>query len=219
MNKSFPSTPRAPAGRSRWQIVFFSLLLGLLLLPAAGAKPVEPPAQRLVRTTAETFLERMRADATQNASDPQHIIESAESLVLPHFDFNLMSQRALGRYWKDFSVDQRARFVQEFRTLMLRTYANTLNDYRDAEITYLPSRPLAPEAMRVRTQVARPSGGPPLQLDYEVRQQAAGWKICDVTLDGVSLIVSYRAGFAKDIGTLGVDGVIAQLVARNQAPL
>jgi phospholipid transport system substrate-binding protein len=197
---------------------FFYLLL-LVGVQTAGATAAEPPAQSLVRTTAENFLERMRTDAAENAADPQHIITSAEALVLPHFDFELMSQRALGRYWRDFSAEQRARFVAEFRTLMLRTYANTLNDYRDAKIAFLPSRQLAPEAMRVRTEVARPSGGAPVQIDYEVRQQAAGWKICDVALNGVSLIISYRAGFAKDIGTLGVEGVIAQLAERNQQPL
>ncbi len=215
MNRSAFSRLRA---LSPWPTLFLCLFL-MLCIQAARANSAEPPAQSLVRTTAESFLARMRADAAANAADPQQIIASAESLILPHFDFELMSQRALGRYWRDFSVAQRARFVQEFRTLMLRTYANTLNDYRDAEIDYLPSRQLAPEVMRVRTKVARPSGGAPVQIDYEVRQQAAGWKICDVTLNGVSLIISYRAGFAKDIGTIGVEGVIAQLSERNQGPL
>ena len=202
---------------SPWPTLFLCLML--MCIQSARANSAEPPAQSLVRTTAESFLARMREDAAKNAADPQHIIASAEALVLPHFDFELMSQRALGRYWRDFSVEQRARFVQEFRTLMLRTYANTLNDYRDAKIAYLPSRQIAPAAMRVRTEVARSSGGAPVQIDYEVRQQSAGWKICDVTLNGVSLIISYRAGFAKDIGALGVEGVIAQLAERNQAPL
>ncbi len=55
-----------------------------------------------------------------------------------------------------------------------------------------------------------------MQIDYEVRQQPAGLKICDVTVNGVSLIISYRAGFQKDIATLGAEGLIAQLAARNQ---
>jgi phospholipid transport system substrate-binding protein len=194
-------------------------LLALWLTGASAQCAAELPAQALVRTTAEQFQERLRADAAQNAADPDKIITSAEALILPHFDFELMSQRALGRYWRNFSAEQRSRFVQEFRTLMLRTYATTLNDYRDAKIAFLPARELAPAAVRVRTEVTRPTGGAPFQMDYEVREQPAGWKICDVTLNGVSLIISYRAGFAKDIGTLGVEGIIAQLVARNQAPL
>lgn len=214
MNRSFSPRPRA---HSEWRPVVLSLLL-IFSWSSAFATAAEPPAQALVRSTAESFLERLRADAAQNAADPGHLLASAESMVLPHFDFDLMSQRALGRYWRDFLPEQRARFVQEFRKLMLRTYANTLNDYRDAEIAYLPSRQLAPEAMRVRTEVARPNGGP-INIDYEVRQQAEGWKICDVALNGVSLIISYRAGFAKDIGTLGVEGIIAQLAERNQTPL
>jgi phospholipid transport system substrate-binding protein len=213
MNSSFPSPTRT---RALLQSASCVLLLSLCWL-SAHATAAEPPGQALVRSTAESFLQQLRADAAANAADPTRILTSAETMVLPHFDFQLISRRALGRHWRDFTPEQRARFAQEFRTLLLRTYANTLNDYRDSKITFLAPRQLSAEALRVRTEVTRPNGGPPYQIDYEVRQLAEGWKICDVTLSGVSLIISYRAGFAKDIAALGAEGVIAQLVARNQA--
>jgi phospholipid transport system substrate-binding protein len=206
--------------RARWRAVATAGIVSLFAaLTQLGFAASESPAQALVRTTAETFQARLRADAAVNDADPANVLTSAEELILPHFNFTLMAQRALGRLWRDFSTEQRTRFIDEFRTLLLRTYAKTLNDYRDSTISYLTPRELAKDAVRVRTEVARSSGGPPVQIDYEVRSLTEGWKVCDVTVNGVSLVISYRAGFAKDFGALGAEGLIAQLVERNQAPL
>lgn len=215
MRVPFPASPRPPSSIARAFPVLFTLLLA-----AAPWFPVSAndlPAQALVQTTAESFLARLRTDG--NADDPQRVISAAEELVLPHFNFEVMSRRALGRHWRDFTPEQRGRFVLEFRTLLLRTYATTLRDHRDDSIEYLPARELAPAVVRVRTSVAPAQGGAPIQIDYEVRQLGESWQVCDVSLNGVSLVISYRAGFDKDIGALGADGVIAQLAERNQAPM
>lgn len=182
----------------------------------AHAADAEPPAQTLIRTEADAFIARLRTDAATNDADPSHLLRTAEEMVLPHFDFVLISQRALGRHWRAFTDEQKARFVREFRAMLLRTYARTLNEHRDATVGYLPWRELSQGGVRVRTQVTR-SDGPPVQIDYEVRQRGDAWKICDVTVNGVSLIISYRAGFQKDIAALGAEGLIAQLEARNQS--
>ncbi len=205
--------------RTRRAVVSAGILTLLAALTQRSFAASESPAQALVRTTAETFQARLRADADANDADPTLVLTSAKEIILPHFDFTLMAQRALGRLWRDFSSEQRTRFVGEFRTLLLRTYAKTLNDYRDSTIAYLAPRELTKDAVRVRTEVARSTGGPPVQIDYEVRSQPEGLKVCDVTLNGVSLVISYRAGFAKDFGAVGAEGLIAQLAERNQAPL
>lgn len=199
------------------QVLFVGFVLALAILAWHPARANDIPAQALVRSTADSFLARLRQDG--NADDPQRVVAAAEELVLPHFNFEMMSRRALGRHWRDFTPEQRGRFVAEFRTLLLRTYATTLNDHRDDSIEYLPARELAPAVVRVRTSVAPAQGGAPVQIDYEVRQLGPAWQVCDVTLNGVSLVISYRAGFDKDIGTLGADGIIAQLAERNQAPM
>jgi phospholipid transport system substrate-binding protein len=194
------------------------LILGLIATIATSAA-TEPPAQTLVRTTAEALLERLRAEAAEVEANPALADEIATEIVLPHFDFEVMSGRALGHFSRDMTADQRTRFVAEFRELLLHTYAHTLIDYRDSEIKFLPARQLGPAAYRVRTEVVRPTGGAPLQVDYEARaQNGTDWKVVDVTLNGVSLAISYRAGFAHDIPAIGIDGVIAQLAAKNEAP-
>ena len=182
-----------------------------------AAEQAELPAQVMVRTNSDALMTKLRADIPATGADPKQLLTLAETIALPHFDFPLMSQRALGKYWKNFSDEQRARFAQEFRRLLLRTYAGTLNDFREAKVDFLSPRQSSPDTVVVRTTVTRPTGGAPIPMDYEVRQGPDGWKVCNVSVSGISLVISYRAGLAQDIDQLGVDGLIAKLVDRNKA--
>ncbi len=175
----------------------------------------EPPAQTLVRTTAEALLDRLRLEAAEITANPSRADAIASEIVLPHFDFEVMTNRALGRFSREMTDDQRVRFIDEFRELLVHTYAHTLIDYREATIKFLPARQLGPTGYRIRTEVLR-SGGSSLLVDYEVRtRDDSNWKVVDVALNGVSLAISYRAGFSHDIPAIGIEGVIAQLEAKN----
>lgn len=188
-------------------------LLALMCL-AINTRAEVPQAETFVKTHTEAFQARLVAEEDLNAADHAHLIATAEALVMPHFNFAAMSQRALGRHWREASDDQKKRFVVAFRTLLLKTYAGTVNDHRHDEIKFLPSRKLSDKAWRVRTQVMRKSGGAPFLIDYEVHQEPTGWRVYDVSVEGVSLAVSYRAGLAKDIASLGLDAVVSQMESR-----
>ena len=192
-------------------------LLALLLVAGSSGLRAddESPAQTLVRTTATTVLERLRAESDVIAVNPARLNEIAQETVLPHFDFPRMSQRVLGIHWRQATADQRARFLSEFTTLLVRTYAHAIYDYRDSVVKVLPARDLGPGTQRVRTEVSRENGGRPLQVDYDVYSVANDWKVVDVAISGISLVVSYRAGFNADIGKLGMDGLIAQIAEHN----
>ncbi|MEN9728574.1 MAG: Interrane phospholipid transport system binding protein MlaC [Pseudomonadota bacterium] len=195
-------------------------MLGLLLLTpgiAAQSTP-EAGAEALVRATSDAFFARLKQDEAINAANPANLLATAEELVLPHLNFIAMSQRALGRHWKTMTDAQKGSFVREFRTMLLRTYAKTVNDHRNASVNLKPERRLSDKVSRIRTEVSRSGDGPPFLIDYEMHLESSGWKAYDVTLDGVSLVVSYRAGFNQDIGRIGIDGVIEQLKTRNQKP-
>lgn len=187
-----------------------------LALPAMAADN-EPPATALVRTTATEVLTRLRADPSATVSNPERLYAIAEQVVLPHFDFQRMSQRVLGKHWRTSSPDQQQRFVNEFKTLLVRTYATAVSDYRDSEIEFMPARELAADTFRVRSQVKRGAGAPTLSVDYDVYKAGDAWKVFDVAINGVSLVVSYRSGFDTDIGKLGMDGLIEQIVQHNAA--
>ncbi len=180
-------------------------------LAATGGQP----ATALVESTANEVLSRLRADPGATTDNPQRLFQIAEDVVLPHFDFARMSQRVLGKHWRTASAEQRARFIGEFKTLLVRTYATAVSDYRDSNITFMPARELATNTFRVRSSVNRGDGAPPLLVDYDVYQKAEAWKVFDVAINGVSIVISYRAGFNTDITKLGMDGLIDQIAQHN----
>jgi|LNFM01.1.fsa_nt_gb phospholipid transport system substrate-binding protein len=192
-----------------------AVLIALVCVAGPVAAADDAPATELVRETATSVLTRLRADSTATASNPQRLYAIAEEVVLPHFDFERMSMRVLGKHWRTASPEQRQRFIGEFKTLLVRTYATAVSDYRDAEIAFMPARELSAAVYRVRSTVDRGDGAPALQVDYDVYKNADAWKVFDVAINGVSLVVSYRSGFNNDIGKLGMDGLIDQITQHN----
>lgn len=208
MPSSFP-------GRSLYALL---CTVALVLFGYSG-HAAEAGAQAQVRATTDAFFARLREEENLNAEDPSNLLRAAEEIVLPHLNFAAMSQRALGRHWKNLTPGQKGRFARAFRTLLLRTYAKTVNDHRNSTVTFKSERKLSEKVSKVRTEVSPASGSPPFLIDYEMHLESSGWKAYDVTLDGVSLVISYRAGFGEDIARLGIEGVIAQVEEKNRAPL
>ena len=137
--------------------------------------------------------------------------------VLPHFDFDRMTDLALGRYKRQVNGDQRPKLVQEFRNLLVRTYGKALLEYNDQEILYLPMRGSVEKGeVTVRTEIQQ-KGGFPIPLNYELYQKDDNsWKVYDISVDNISLVTNYRASFAKEIKANGIDGLIQVLQNRNK---
>lgn len=193
--------------------------LGLALLVGAAAPlanaTATQPAEDVVRSTTDRVLAEIKRDSTL-ARDLERLYSLVDALILPHFDFARMSQRVLGKYWRQANEDQRARFVAEFQTLLVRTYATALAEYRDQVINYLPTRmPDDATKVNVRTEVVQ-SGSPPIPIDYRMYLKDDGWKVYDVAIDGVSLVINYRSTFSSEIKQKGMDGLIERLVTHNQ---
>jgi phospholipid transport system substrate-binding protein len=129
-----------------------------------------------------------------------------------------MSRWTLGHYWRSATPEQRARFVAQFRQLLMRTYGHTLMEYRDTKIRYLPLL-AAPGAQRVTVRCeAEQAGGSPIQLAYAMYLTGDGWKVYDVQVEGVSLVTNYRSSFAAIIHNQGMDGLIRALAEKNGEP-
>ena len=194
------------------------LFAGLLwsIADAAGA-PVIPSAQDMVKSTSADIINSLRAQSDELHSNPERIYDFIQSRVLPHFDFERMSRLVLGKYWRRSSPQERSEFVEQFRYLLVRTYATAMLDYAEDQIVYLPFRddPQATD-VTVRTEVDVP-GGNPVPVDYSVYLVDGRWKVYDVSIDGVSLVVNYRSSFATQIrGEGGIGGLIAKMKERNQ---
>ncbi|MCB1794730.1 MAG: ABC transporter substrate-binding protein [Candidatus Competibacteraceae bacterium] len=195
------------------------IALGLLLLTLSGGAieaAVRPP-QEVIQDTSTRMIDALRQNRAKLDRDPGQIYGLVDQIVLPNFDFALMSRWVLGRAWQQATPDQRRRFTEEFRTLLVRTYAKALLEYSDEDLRLLPQPTVGNgNEVTVKTEV-RLKAGRPIQINYSMHLNNDGWKVYDVTVDGVSLVTSYRSTFASQIRANGMDSVIADLQQRNNA--
>jgi len=187
----------------------------LLLLVCARATAADISPLEVVRDTSSRMLLALESERPRIAQEPGHLYELVAEIVLPYFDFRRMSQWVLGRNWRTATAQQRERFVEQFRILLVRTYGRALSEYADEKVIYLPFD-VGSEADRVtvRTEIEQP-GIAPIPISYAMYLSDGGWKVYDVAISGVSLVTNYRSSFSSIIRKDGIDSLIEQLGDRN----
>ena len=169
----------------------------------------------LVRKNTTEILAALKADKDLAAGNQKKIEKLADEKILPLFNFVRMTQLAVGRNWKDASEAQKKSLIDEFRTLLVRTYSTSLTQFRNQTIDVKPTKMAAGDTeVVVKTQVVQP-GGQPIPIDYSLEKSGDSWKVYDVLIDGVSLVTNYRSSFNTEIQKSGIDGLIKTLSDRN----
>jgi phospholipid transport system substrate-binding protein len=196
------------------------LLIGLMaaLCAAAvptGAQSVTPP-DALARSVTDEVLTVLRADKDVQAGSRKKVIDLVEKKVLPHFNFVRMTQLAAGRHWRQASPEQRKSLVEEFRTLLVQTYAATFTAYRDQQVEYRPLRMQPNDTEVVVKSLINQPGGKPVTVDYKMEKSNAGWKVYDVVVADLSLVQSYRGTFSTEVQKGGIDGLVKALAEKNK---
>ncbi len=191
--------------------------LGFALFAAAAQAQASAGAETLIRQVSTEVIDTIKADAAIQGGDMQKIVTLVDTRVMPHVNFQRMTAAVVGRYWRQATPEQQKRLQEEFKTLLVRTYAGALTQVRDQTVQLKPSRnaPTDTEVV-VRTEVR--GKGEPIQLDYRLEKNADSWKIYDVNVLGVWLVEQYRSSFAQEISAGGIDGLIAKLAERNKTP-
>lgn len=186
----------------------------LAALCAAGPALAQTAPDELVRQISNDVIDSVKADKAIQAGDVGRIIALVDTKVMPSVNFQRMTSSAVGRYWKTASPEQQARLQQEFKILLVRTYAGALTQVKEQTVQLKPMRgsPTDTEVV-VRTEIK--GKGDPIQLDYRLEKAGDAWKIYDVNVLGVWLVEQYRNSFAQEIGSNGIDGLIAKLAERN----
>lgn len=196
-----------------------SIPICLLLLATFNiAQANTESAETIVKDTADKVIARLVSDRAELDAHPERIYSLVDELVIPHFDFVSMSKWVLGRRnWTSSTEEQQDKFVDEFKTLLVRTYAKALLEYSEQEIKYLPveSDPNS-NIVVVKTQVQQP-GAKVVPINYSMHISGGEWKVIDVVVDGISLVATYRGSFATEIRNNGMDGLLAKLSQRNSA--
>ena len=196
------------------------LALALAAAPALAAWPAhaadEAPDAMIARLSDEA-LQALRTDKAFKDGDIGKIVALVDRIVMPHVNFRRMTAAAVGPGWRKATPAQQERLQQEFKTLLVRTYAGALAQVKNETISVKPLRAKAGDTdVLVRTEVS--GRGEPIQLDYRLEQtpgEGTGWKIYNLNVMGVWLVETYRNQFAQEINAKGVDGLIATLAARN----
>lgn len=180
------------------------------------AQPLGP--EELVKQVTEDVLAAIKSDKELAAGDKEKALALAEKKILPHVDFAEATRLAVGRAWAKATPEQRKQLVAEFRSMLVRTYSNALGTYEGQTIKVLPVR-MRPEDtdVTVRNEFVRP-GGKPVLLEYQMHKTPEGWKIYDIVVEGVSLVLTYRSEFDAVVRQEGVDGLIKRLSQKNTPP-
>lgn len=230
-NRSGPrdESPFAPSAE-RWTgcVTILGAMAGLGLLasimlsvPAARAADAAD-AQALMTTTSERMLRTLRSKHAEVKGNARRLFEVVDEVLIPHIDFDRASRLVLAQSWRQATPEQRRRFVEEFRSFLIRFYVTALAEYtKDKDIpddlmTFLPVKAKeGAKQLTVRSRVHQPNGGD-IAVHYRLFADGGQWKIVDVSVAGVSLATNYRTSFAREIKEKGLDGLIDTLAEKNR---
>ncbi|CAG2155049.1 MlaC/ttg2D family ABC transporter substrate-binding protein [Cupriavidus numazuensis] len=198
------------------------LLLPLLAVAAfTGAAHAQVSAQdaaspeALVKTVVNDVMASVKSDKDMQAGNIAKISALVEQKILPNANFQKTTQIAMGRNWSKATPEQQKVITDEFKTLLIRTYAGAIAQIRDQTVQYKPYRGSPDDTdATIRTQVI--NKGEPIQLDYRLEKTAQGWKVYDINVLGAWLTEAYKGSFNTIVGQQGVDGVIKTLQDRNR---
>lgn len=195
--------------------------LAALLMTTACAFSLPALAQEeapdaLVKRISADVLATIKSDAAIQAGDVNRIVALVDSKIMPNVNFTRMTSSVVGRYWRQATPEQQKQLQDEFKTLLVRTYSGALGEVKDQTLSFRPMR-AKPEDTEVVVRSEVRGKGEPIQLDYRMEKTANGWKIYDLNVLGVWLVETYRTQFAQEIGSKGIDGLIASLAQRNKS--
>jgi phospholipid transport system substrate-binding protein len=200
----------------RYTLMIGGLALLSLCVPVPSAAQAMEAPEALILRVATDVMNAVKADPAIRAGDMAKVIELVDTKLMPHVNFGRMTASAVGRFWRQATPEQRQRLQQEFKTLLVRTYAGALGQLSDQTLSLRPMRS-QPEDTEVVVRSELRGRGDPIQLDYRMEKTAQGWKVFDLNVLGVWLVDTYRNQFSQEINARGIDGLIATLVERNRS--
>lgn len=196
---------------------FLHLVVGAVFLLGStlvNAKELSVP-QQVIEDTSNEIKQVLVNDRDLLSSEPAFVYRMVDEVLVPRFDLQRISRLVIGRAWKKTTPEQQVAFQQEFKNMLVRTYATAFNELDDWQVTFLATRPGRNENdVLVRTQITR--NGPPVAVDYRMNFLEGSWKVYDIKIEGMSLVTNYRSSFNRLIRTSGMNGLITHLSKTNQ---
>lgn len=198
--------------------LFAALVVSTVAVLAMPVHAADEAADAFIKRLSTEVLTSIKADKAIQSGDVSRIIALVDTLVMPNVDFKRMTASAVGPKWRQATPEQQQRLQEEFKILLVRTYAGALTQVNDVTFSVKPMRS-GPDDKEVVVRTEIKGRGDPVQLDYRLERtpgEGAGWKIYNLNVLGVWLVDTYRSQFAQEINAKGIDGLIATLVERNK---
>src|SRR4026209_789983 len=187
------------------------ILFCVFLAPAFAQE--SPDA--LVKTVTLEVVDLIAKDKEIKSGNRAKLVEVIEQKVLPHFNFAAMTALAMGQNWGKATPEQKKLLAEQFKTLLVRTYASALAAYSEQKFDFRPLRAKRTDTdVTVYVRVLQP-GAQAVTIDYSMVKTANGWKVYDVMVGGVSLVANYRTEFNSTVRDVGIEGLIGNLQAKN----
>ncbi|MDE2593454.1 MAG: ABC transporter substrate-binding protein [Burkholderiales bacterium] len=183
--------------------------------PSATVAPANVAADAFIKDITTDVFATVRGDKAIQAGDLRKIIAVIEVKILPHVNFQRMTASAVGRNWRQATPEQQKRLQEEFKNLLVYTYAGAAAQIKDQTVEYKPMRSRPEDTEVVVRSIVRGQGDP-IQIDYRLEKVGNGWKVYDVNVLGAWLVQTYQSSFAQEVSASGIDGLIAKLVERNK---
>jgi len=196
------------------------VILTLFLFAAQAAQAKEEPDELLKRVTQELITALKEHDQALR-QHPDEIYPIVDKILVPYVDWHAMAQWVIGRNaWMQATEKQRSQFSEEFKNLLIRTYASTLRAYNNQSIEYLPVRGGISGKSRIQiSSLIKEPGKEPIRVSYRMADKGDSWKVYDITIEGVSLLKGFHSQFETDLQQEGIDGLIQRLHQHNEKKL
>ncbi len=189
------------------------LVFGFGLILASPAQSAGP--DDILRRLADELTEAVRADRELQNPYSERMAEFMRKRVVPRFNFEMITRSVVGKNWMKATAQERRALVSQFSQLMIRSYSKAVARLKDFDIEVETVKVVSQnESVTVKTKMIGP---PPqfFQIDYDMMYDGSGWRVHDITFEGISLVNSYREEFSSLIADNGIDGLIAELEMKN----
>lgn len=197
--------------------------LALLLLISNSVLAFEKNPKALLESVSDKMISALNDNRDRIKANPKVTQELIEDILMPHLDFITASRYVLGKHWDSATKQQKIAFIKGFRTLLVRFYSSALTEYLNSHndrldpgiMVFHTPTDIAKDQLTIRSEV-KPKSGKPVPVNYQLRMTNKGWRIFDVSVEGVSVITTYKTSFASEIQQSGLDALISSLDARNE---
>lgn len=200
--------------RIRWA----PLVMAAYLVMGTSAAFAELGPQRLIEQTTGKFLKEVAAQREVILENPEHAQGLVDKFVTPHIDVQTVGRWMLGKYWRKSTPEQRRRFVDELRKMLVRSYAASVAKYEGGDqIQYLSER-ISDDGKNavVRTRFPTFKRPQPADVTYRLHHIDGEWKVYDVVIEGVSIVTTYRSTFRSKLERQSIEELIQELSELNR---